>query len=801
MREKSCAGLQKFVDKKKNRVFLFFIVIVVSSIYGTLFLHQYPNITLTRSELYGNDYSNLKDFSVEKDGRLFSLSSDPWISYSLTEAVPIAIIDINASDVDDKGGYVHIFDTDTWSDKSGKLLNGFNLYYFYSKYDTWITKNFRFDFLEVEGASCLVNKIIINPPFYVFGIGFVRTLIPVLLFLVIFDIIFKFILYISEIKKVGKDLAGFSLYLMLSVIGGWYILKNLRIAINSTNILLCAICIFAIFLLPIPGCKDPRKKYLLLFSVLLAVANNLGSHIVIDQTPYSDLMDKSYLSPHGLNDVVGVVVVTIIFYRIGRNVLYRVPDGVNLFLSKKIFVTRTIKFYFPMTALLIGWLPYLVLYYPGFILGDSVSSIEQALGNWGLGNHHPVIYTIFIRICIRIGLMYGNLALGVAIYSILQMLFVSFALAKSIEWLSRHKCPCIVSCIITGCFVLMPFFGETSIAMWKDPLFGASTVLWTLSLLDYMESSPEKEKHQNLLAVFITSLLVCFTRNNGIYSLIFSLLVIAVECIRHYTNFKKQYYKLFITGTIVTMIYFLIIGPAYTKLKIIPTEKAESVGICLNQMARVAASPDGVMTEEDLKFMNNLLPLEKYRETYRPCVVDLLKWDQEFDQSFLNSHFSDFLKTYISLGIRNPGKYISGWALMTFGYWAPNRWELDDDNGNLSRGNFNDLISSDLEIRQVTLNDLPDSFFYKIFPINGTIIEMSIVNWIAVAAFLLALISHDRAGTLGLALSIGIIITLIIASPYWYWQRYGMAQFYLLPIYIYFLIKDMRKLKKEVRYE
>lgn len=781
-----------FIQKKKNKAFLLFAIIVISGIYGIFFLYQYPTITLTRSELYGNDYSNLKDFSVEKSGKLLSLSNDPWISYSLTEAVPIAIIDINASGVDDKDGYIHIFDTDTWHDKSGRLFNGFNLYYFYGKYNTWITKNFRFDLLEVEGASCLVNEIIINPKFYVFGIGFMRALCPILLLLGVCDIILKTILHMTELKKEGKNLAIFGLYLMLSGIGGKYILKNLRIAINSANILLCAIGVLLIFLLPIPKSRNPQNVFLLLFSAFLAMANNLGSHIVIDQTPYTDLMDKSYLSPYGIDDFMGIVVVTIIFYQIGRNVLYWVPNAVSFFLSKKIFMTRTIKFYFPMTAMLVGWLPYLALYYPGFILGDSVSSIEQALGNWGLGNHHPVLYTVFIRICIRIGLMYGDLALGVAIYSILQMLFVSFALAKSIEWLSRHKCPCIVSCIITGCFVLMPFFGETSIAMWKDPLFGASTVLWTLSILDYMESKQE-ERHQNLLSVFATSLLVCFTRNNGVYSLIFFLLVIVVALIHYCTNVPEQYYKLFITGTIVIMIYFFTTGSVYTKLKIIPAEKAESVGICLNQMARVAASPDGIMTEEDQKFMNNLLPIEKYQEIYRPCVVDLLKWDPEFDQSFLNSHFSDFLKTYISLGIRNPGKYISGWALMTFGYWAPNRWELNSDNGNLSRGNFNDLISSDLEIKQVDLNDLPDSFSYKIFPITGTIVEMSIVNWIAVAAFLLALISHDRAGTLGLALSIGIIITLIIASPYWYWQRYGMAQFYLLPIYMYFLIKDMKK--------
>ena len=44
------------------------------------------------------------------------------------------------------------------------------------------------------------------------------------------------------------------------------------------------------------------------------------------------------------------------------------------------------------------------------------------------------------------------------------------------------------------------------------------------------------------------------------------------------------------------------------------------------------------------------------------------------------------------MGLKNPRKYVCAWALMTFGYWAPNRWELNNDSGTLSKGNFNDVL-------------------------------------------------------------------------------------------------------------
>lgn len=48
-----------------------------------------------------------------------------------------------------------------------------------------------------------------------------------------------------------------------------------------------------------------------------------------------------------------------------------------------------------------------------------------------------------------------------------------------------------------------------------------------------------------------------------------------------------------------------ITGPVYKALNVTPSEKAESIGILLNQMARVAAL-DGDMTESDKEYLNSM---------------------------------------------------------------------------------------------------------------------------------------------------------------------------------------------------
>ena len=89
------------------------------------------------------------------------------------------------------------------------------------------------------------------------------------------------------------------------------------------------------------------------------------------------------------------------------------------------------------------WLPYLIVYYPGYIFGDTLYSILQAIGSSPLDNHHPVFYTLFIKVCLKIGnLLGGGNTLGCAIYCLIQMLYMSICISYVTSWLySRFKLP------------------------------------------------------------------------------------------------------------------------------------------------------------------------------------------------------------------------------------------------------------------------------------------------------------------------------------------------------------------------
>lgn len=576
-------------------------------------------------------------------------------------------------------------------------------------------------------------------------------------------------------------------FLIISLLCGSYFVEYMRIPHNG--FIWFAVCI-VIYLLFIRQKKSQTllEKYgFFAFSFIFSVFLVLGYHIKTNFELYEGLMDSNYRTPYSINDLFALFFLTILWVLIFKSVFYYIKKiSANISLTKNTGISNYKHWLIGALCLSAAWIPYFLIYYPGFIFGDSLASIFQALEFWGLSNHHPILYTFFIKGCLTIGMGLKDINLGCAIYTILQMLYISFILSYLVCWIRNKGISPRICVGLMVFFAFVPFIPLNSIAMWKDPIFSASLTLWTLLLFDFVLSNGSiiKEKPRFIPIYIITLLILCFSRNNGFYIVLFS--IVAFIFIIAINRRKKILYhtkKLLLSTISVAVFVGFITGPVYTHFDL-QGEPVESLGIFLNQMARVAAL-DGNMSASDAAYMDALLPLEEYPSTYRPCVVDLLKWDENFDQDYLNNHLSDFIKTYFSLFIKNPVCYIDAWELNTFGYWAVNIWELNFDTGNIRKGNLNELDKyKEWGITQTNLLDNGYIDLTQIFSIDNSILSLAIINWFIFFIILLMIIMKKTKWGIAIAPSFGLIITLFIATPYAYWQRYGLAEYYLLPFYI-----------------
>lgn len=451
---------------------------------------------------------------------------------------------------------------------------------------------------------------------------------------------------------------------------------------------------------------------------------------------------------------------------------------------KSVSVRRVVVF---SAVLFVLWLPYLLTYWPGFILDDSVGSIAQALGSTELTSYHPVVYTLFIRGCLVAAnaLGFGN-TVGCALYSVLQMAFTSVSLSFAACWIATRANHVIVAPALVILLGFSPYIAGYAIAMWKDPLFSTSLVIISLLLCD-LALRADREQPVGILwytGLFVYLTILTFIRSNGVFVALFipcALVLFAFVRRAHRNNRLTLIVSSAIIGTAIVL-NLIITGPLYQAIGVLPASRAESFGIPLNQMARVAAF-GGFMSESDRAYMDELLPLERYENTYRPCCIDLVKLDPEFNAAALDNRF---LGHWLSMFLRNPEMYLDAWIMQSFGWWTVNQIDAVGYDANIAGGVPQNNNSDTLAPYDILPGNLLESAAAtQLFPMDEWSIPVGWVYW-TIAYFTICACASKRGHNLVLAMSpsLGLIATLLIASPIWYWPRYACAVQLLLPLYL-----------------
>lgn len=86
--------------ERRKLLMLFLTVFLMADIAGLgLTLRAYPQFTIERDALLGENGSNLKEFEMDDTGTITSVSDDPWIYYGFGEPVNIRFITVETSDV------------------------------------------------------------------------------------------------------------------------------------------------------------------------------------------------------------------------------------------------------------------------------------------------------------------------------------------------------------------------------------------------------------------------------------------------------------------------------------------------------------------------------------------------------------------------------------------------------------------------------------------------------------------------------------------------------------------------------
>lgn len=401
---------------------------------------------------------------------------------------------------------------------------------------------------------------------------------------------------------------------------------------------------------------------------------------------------------------------------------------------------------------------------------------------------------------------FGSTA-GCALYTLLQMLLMSVGLGYIFAWLVA-RLNAKGGVVLAFLYGLSPYVATFSIALWKDPLFSTALAVLTVLLLELLlrislQKAGDVIRCKPLLVwIAIMSVATCLLRSNGIFVIGLTALTLLVVAVVWGCRKRHAWRGLLGGGAVMlctALVCLVITGPLYSALGVQKASSAEGFGVPLNQMARVMAL-EGSASESDKEYMNALISGKSYLDNYHPTCTDRLKWDEGFRNELLEEGFWEH---WLSMFAKNPITYLEAWELQTCGFWMPNipkSFEIDSWNirSGVPCNVFNDFLASANGYGVNPRNLFGFSEARELFSVDGHSVPIAWIFWLLLFEVICCGLLRHRILILALLPSLGLMASMLLATPIFYWPRYAATLQLLIPVYIALIVLLSIRLKNNV---
>ena len=317
-------------------------------------------------------------------------------------------------------------------------------------------------------------------------------------------------------------------------------------------------------------------------------------------------------------------------------------------------------------VIFLSWIPYLLVYNPGGIVGDGANALEEDLADQlPRTNHWSVVYVLVLRACTWVGkVVFGDIQSGIFLWVVLASIAISASLAAVSAALWRRGAPAKFVMAVVATYALCGFFVSYAMSLWKDGTFGAGVVLLVLLFWDFADQK-HRPTWKQLLAFVVLGFFLCLWRSNGLY--LFALSVIGCVC------FLKAKAKLLLAcGIAVAVSSAAIVGPVYRSFGIESDGAQQSISIPLQQLAAVVNS-DRPLTDEQKGILFDIFPEKTWRTLYAPALSDDLK--NSINRRKIASQMPGMLRTWCQLLPANLDLYVQAYLMQTICFWQPFSWK------------------------------------------------------------------------------------------------------------------------------
>lgn len=278
----------------------------------------------------------------------------------------------------------------------------------------------------------------------------------------------------------------------------------------------------------------------------------------------------------------------------------------------------------------------LLAFYPGLITSDGVDQIAQAQKGEYI-DAHPTLHSFIVGNLTKI---FGTIA-TVGIIQILLFAIIWTIALKITRIDNESVFNKIFQLLLTIGICIIPINFMYSITVWKDIIYSYSMLSVVLIIYIGIKNN-YNYKLMHMIIVSMALVLIMKLRHNGLpIGIVLIIILLALNFIKT-RNWKKtgMFFLTFITTLIIFSIPEWVIQPK----KQLDTASALT-GQAVYYMGGILAEDIDLLPEEE-EFLNKILPLDIWRETYSPYSGVPMLFHEKYNKAFLSENTDKFMEIF-----------------------------------------------------------------------------------------------------------------------------------------------------------
>lgn len=608
----------------------------------------------------------------------------------------------------------------------------------------------------------------------------------------------------NKIKKTNKILILFAFLITLSFSINLEIVENNEIVNNlyKYNIYLYPLVFYGTYKLLgfwVKNCDIKNNKKFFFVGYLISLFYTIGWFY-----HRYDSLQNMY------SNSIQIIKTIFIFFAFGLLITCAISILIHLLFKlkdKKInnsFITFILEKH-PSIFIAICFLPIVIIYYPNIAMADGLDELLQFFHRptWSLkyinlisenmfiNGHHSPFHTFIIGMIHKFAYsIFGSANIGAFITVLIQLGIITYVLSYSLKLAKKLKCPVQYRIFMLLFYILSPFINMTVPLVCKDVPFSAMILLLTCFLIEI--TVLRQHSYKDILKLVVVLIIITLLTNKGMY---IALLVIISLIIYLFKDKRK----------LIILIIPLIVYPFYknvilTHYKVTPGSVQETLSIPIQQVSRYVITYDYELDKEDKDNIVKVLPYDRIKELYDPRIADPIK--NKFNKDYTNEDIKAFIKTWIKLGIKHPGIYVTAFLNNTYGYTYIDRpinqayfeHHEYDEQKNVPELNYS--YPKKLEKSQQFIKNMFS--ILKRVPIINIFFDLALYNWALIIALIVIFKKNKLKDIIPLIPSF-VIMLFQFVSPVSGNRRYAMPIFFtIMVIYALCIYINNNRVRNEV---